>query len=321
MWMRWNYAIGFAIGLGIFGLWERSARPTRRKDVSVAGAFAREASLVLFLYAIWQLAGHLSVMQVTGAMDRGRDIFHAEQWLHLPSEVSVQKAFLPYPWLVRASNRYYAIAHVPALVIFLFWLFFRHRARYPSVRNTLALATGACLAIQLIPVAPPRMFPGLGFVDTGLRYGESVYGRLGQGMADQLSAMPSVHVLWAVLIGIAVVVISPSKWRWLVVAHPVVTIMVVTITANHWWMDGIVAVTVMGIAWVVQWSVRLAIAAVSAVSPDATGRPPGGERPGRVEPTPLAARRPCAGRCARRGSRRASPGRGSGRRRSPASTR
>ena len=253
MWMRWNYAIGFAIGLGIFGLWARSAR---RKDVSVAGAFAREASLVLFLYAIWQLAGHLSVMQVTGAMDRGRGIFHAEQWLHLPSEVSVQKAFLPYPLLVRASNRYYAIAHVPALVIFLIWLFSRHRARYPSVRNTLAIATGACLAIQLIPVAPPRMFPGLGFVDTGLRYGESVYGRLGQGMADQLSAMPSVHVLWAVLIGIAVVVISPSRWRWLVVAHPVATIMVVTITANHWWMDGIVAVTLMGIAWVVQWSVR-----------------------------------------------------------------
>src|SRR3954453_12629496 len=174
MWMRWNYAIGFAIGLGIFGLWARSQR---RKDVTVAGAFAREASLVLSLYAIWQLAGHLSVMQVTGAMDRGREIFRAEQWLHLPSEVSVQQAFLPYPFLVRASNRYYAIAHVPALVLFLIWLFSRHRARSPSVRNTLALATAACLAIQLIPVAPPRMYQGIGFVDTGLRYGESVYGR------------------------------------------------------------------------------------------------------------------------------------------------
>jgi len=50
-----------------------------------------------------------------------------------------------------------------------------------------------------------------------------------------------VHVGWSVLIAIVVIRISPSRWRWLIIAHPVVTSTVVVLTANHWWADGIVA--------------------------------------------------------------------------------
>ena len=65
------------------------------------------------------------------------------------------------------------------------------------MRTVLAWTTLCCLLIQLIPVAPPRMIPGIGIVDTGLRYNQSVYSH---GLPiDQLSAMPSVHVAWAVL--------------------------------------------------------------------------------------------------------------------------
>jgi len=109
------------------------------------------------------------------------------------------------------------------------------------VRNTVAILTAACLLIQLIPVAPPRMFENLGFVDTALRYGQSVYGVAGSGFADQLSAMPSVHVAWAVLEAVFVIQISPSRWRGLVLVHTTLTILIVTVTANHWWLDGIVA--------------------------------------------------------------------------------
>jgi len=72
-----------------------------------------------------------------------------------------------------------------------------------------------------------------------------VYGAVGTGISDQLSAMPSVHVGWAVLVGLAAVLFGTSKWRWVVVAHPVLTIAAVTVTANHWWLDGIVAVVLL----------------------------------------------------------------------------
>ena len=68
---------------------------------------------------------------------------------------------------------------------------------------------------------------------------------------DQLSAMPSVHVAWSVLIGYYVWKVSPSRWRFVGPLHAVVTIAVVVVTANHWWADGIVAVALLVVAaWV-----------------------------------------------------------------------
>jgi hypothetical protein len=240
-WLPWKHAIAAAIPLLVIGL---AWHPAGRRWRAIA-AFCREAALVLGLYALWALLGQLSLMQVDGAMDRGLAIWHFEQDIGLPSEVDMQKLILGHDLVVRACNQFYALVHVPALIVFLVWLFFRHRDRYPTWRTSLALLTAACLLIQFVPVAPPRLFRGLGFVDTANAFGESVYGPLGSPGPAQLSAMPSVHVGWAVLIGWAVVGVSSSRWRWWVLAHPVVTILVVVVTANHWWLDGIVAIAIL----------------------------------------------------------------------------
>ena len=253
MWLPWKPAVGLAMLLFAAGLGGRRAVGSRGR---VASAMAREAALILGLYAIWQLAGTLSVMQVNGAEARGRQIVSLQQWLFLPSEVSLQKLVLPHPLWVQFCNGYYAIAHVPALVVFLIWAFLRDRDRYARWRTTMALTTAACLAIQLIPVAPPRMFADLGFVDTALLYKQSVYSALGRGMAGQLAAMPSVHVAWAVIVAFGMWEISRSRWRWLGVAHAVVTVLVVSATANHYWLDGIVAVLLIGVAVLLQRGMR-----------------------------------------------------------------
>lgn len=263
MWLPWDLAVVAALCLASLGL------ATQGLDGvwAVASAFARECALVLGLYAIWQLAGSLSVAHVPVAMANARWVLHAEHVLRLPSEVSVQRSVLDHPLLVQAANGYYAVVHVPALIGFLIWLFVRHRERYPAVRNTMALLTGWSLLLALNPVAPPRMFPSLGFVDTAARYGQSVYGRVGSGISDQLSAMPSVHVGWAVLVGLAVIWISPSRWRWLVIVHPVATMWVVVATGNHFWLDGVVAVGLLVAALALQWSVAAMVSRVR-VRPD-----------------------------------------------------
>ena len=97
--------------------------------------------------------------------------------------------------------------------------------------------------------------PGLGIVDTPLLYHQSVYGRIGTGIASQLHAMPSVHVAWALLVGFGVVMVSSSRTRWLVLAHPIVTVLVVVATGNHFWLDGIVAAALLAMALFAQrWS-------------------------------------------------------------------
>ena len=83
-------------------------------------------------------------------------------------------------------------------------------------------------------------------VDTAVRYGQSVYAGAAGFDADQLSAMPSVHVGWAILVAIAVIGAARSRWRWLALVYPVLTTLVVVVTANHFWLDGIVAAALLG---------------------------------------------------------------------------
>ena len=134
----------------------------------------------------------------------------------------------------------------------------------------MALFTGISLLIQLIPVAPPRLLPSTGMVDTAVRYGQSVYSWGGGFDADEFSAMPSVHVGWALIVAIAVITVSRSRWRWLAAAYPVLTLLVVVVTANHFWLDGIVAALLVVLVLVVQRTARGLRPAESWDSPQIT---------------------------------------------------
>ena len=195
-------------------------------------------------------------MGTSGALPRARWLWHAERVLHLPSETALQRPFLSHPLLVQACNLYYDILHFPLLGACLIWLYARHRESYPRIRTTVALFTGASLLIQLIPVAPPRLLP----IDRHGRhrgaYGQSVYSWNGGFDADEFSAMPSVHVGWALIVAIAVITVSRSRWRWLAAAYPVLTLLVVVVTANHFWLDGIAAGLLVALVLVVQRAAR-----------------------------------------------------------------
>ena len=240
--LSWQYALIIAGTLGIVAVASRVARVARTwTGWSRWGGVAWEAALLFALYGLWMFAGSFTVMSPDGALPRARWLWHAERLMFLPSETSVQRLFLPHPLLVQAFNLYYDILHFPVLGVCLVWLYVRHRDRYPSIRTTVVLFTMISLLIQFIPVAPPRMLPATGMVDTAVRYGQSVYSWKGGFDADQLSAMPSVHVGWALIVAIAVITVSRSRWRWLAAGYPVLTTLAVVVTANHFWLDGVVA--------------------------------------------------------------------------------
>jgi PAP2 superfamily len=222
-----------AVVFGALGWWPHSPRAAWR-------LVAAETAVVLVLYALWLRAGELDPLGTEGGLGRGLRVWDIERWLHLPREQWLQQGPLANRLVLQASNLYYAGVHVPAMGVFLVWMYFRHRDHYRSWRTTLALTTGICLVIRYIPVAPPRFYPELGFVDTALQFNQSVYGAQGAGVSAQFAAMPSIHVAWGVLIGVAAWRASSSRWRWIAVVHAVATVYVVTSTANHWWLDGIV---------------------------------------------------------------------------------
>jgi len=247
--LSWSQAAVVAGGLIIASAGLRLARRSRLTAVAV---FLQESALVVALFALWQFAGSFTVMGPGGALARGRRIWHLERTLHLPSETALQHLFLPHPPLVQAFNLYYDVLHFPVLIGCLLWLFIWHRDLYIRRRTTLAVFTGACLLVQLVPVAPPRMLPRTGMVDTAVLYHQSVYQSTAGFDPDQLSAMPSVHVGWAILVAIMIISGARSRWRWLAVAYPVGTTLAVVVTANHYWMDAIVAALILALVLALQ---------------------------------------------------------------------
>lgn len=247
--LSWSQAAILGAVLFTVALALRVAVPRAPRILS---PFLREAGVLALLYALWQLAGSLSLDRSAGAYTRARWIVATERDWHLPSEVHVQDLVTPHVWLTQLCNLYYATMHFTVLFAFLLWMFLRHRNRYGYWRTTIVLVTASCLLIQLVPVAPPRLLPEFGFVDTAEQYGQSVYAAFGAVGPDELSAMPSVHVAWAALVAIAVWTLTTSRWRWLGVAHAAVTVFVVVATANHFWLDGIVAIALLGLALAAQ---------------------------------------------------------------------
>jgi hypothetical protein len=254
VWPTWDQAAALAALCGLTVLVVQRMRPTRLRTVVMASAL--ELGLMSSLYSIWRLARVLPLAQTDGAIDRARQIDRLQHALHMPTELSVQHFVLRHDWLAQFANTYYAVAHVPALIAFLVWLFVRHPEMYPRWRNALAILTAFCVVIRFVRIAPPRFLPDLGYIDLATHYGMSLYGPVGTGVSDQFAAMPSIHVGWAALVSFGIVAVSTSRWRWLFLLHVALTMFVVSATGNHWWLDGIVAIVLLLIAVALDSGVR-----------------------------------------------------------------
>jgi PAP2 superfamily len=247
--LSWQQAAGAAAGLAVATL---ALRAPGKPKLTSAAVFTRETALVLGLFALWQYAGSFAVMGPGGALGRARWIWRFERAVHLPSEAAIQHVFLHHPLIIQFFNLYYDSLHFPVLIACIVWLFVRHRDLYGRWRTTLVAFTGICLLVQLIPVAPPRMLPGAGLVDTAVLYHQSVYATTAGFDPDQLSAMPSVHVGWALLVAVAIITTLRSRWRWLAMLYPCMTTLAVIVTANHFWLDGIVAAAILALVLLAQ---------------------------------------------------------------------
>ncbi|WP_369777143.1 phosphatase PAP2 family protein [Streptomyces sp. R33] len=209
----------------------------------------RELLLVAGLFAVYKAGRMLSTDRTDEAFrDAGR-IWDAERSLHLPGEGAVQRLLLHGDALVHTANTYYAAVHFPATAAFLIWLYLRRPGHYLWARRVLAVLTGAALALHLaFPLAPPRMLGAAHLVDTGQVYGPSVYraAPAADTMANQFAAMPSLHFGWALMLALGMIAATRSRRRVLWLLHPLLTLLVVVGTANHYWLDAIVATVLLG---------------------------------------------------------------------------
>ncbi|MFJ3876271.1 phosphatase PAP2 family protein [Streptomyces sp. NPDC090077] len=211
----------------------------------------RELLLVAGLFAVYKAGRTLSTGRTDEAFRNAGRVWDAERALHLPGEGAVQRLLLHSDALVHTANTYYAAVHFPATALFLVWLYLRRPRHYLWTRRVLAVLTGAALVLHLsFPLAPPRMLDAAHLVDTAQVYGPSVYGAAPEAdtMANQFAAMPSLHFGWALMLALGMIAATRSRWRALWLLHPLVTLLVVVGTANHYWVDAAVAALLLGAA-------------------------------------------------------------------------
>lgn len=202
----------------------------------------KEIALLAALFGVYNLGRFLSAEHAGSAFRHADELIRWEAWLGLPSEATIQHHALKIDGLAQLANVFYASVHFPLTAIVLLWLLIRRPAEYAKARWALASLTGlALIGHMFFPLAPPRMMPG--WVDTGVLLGQSVYGpSTHSGVANQFAAMPSLHVGWALMVAVFLIRATRSRWRWLWIAHPLLTFTVVVVTANHYWLDGLVAI-------------------------------------------------------------------------------
>jgi membrane-associated phospholipid phosphatase len=135
------------------------------------------------------------------------------------------------------------------LGIVLLWVYLRRNEHFTRLRNTLLLANViGLIGFVVMPTAPPRMFPELGFVDTLANFGINHNSAIVRADANPYAAMPSLHSADSLIIGVALFLIVRSRWRFLWLFWPVWVWFSVMATGNHFWLDIVAGIFVAVIA-------------------------------------------------------------------------
>jgi hypothetical protein len=264
-------------------------------DSRFGGLLLRELALVVALLLVYKYARFLGKDHIDAAVRNARDVIGFERSLGVFTEARLQDLVVSDTTLVRFLNAYYLIAHVAVTAAAFVWLYVRHPAAYRRFRDVMIVITVTGMTLHLLmPLAPPRMFPHLGFVDTAKVIGPASYGAGSpyRGFANQFAAMPSLHFGWALVIAWAVLLATRSRWRYLVVLHPLITLAAIVLTANHYWLDAFAATVLFAFALGVDWLIehlrrrhRLRTEAVAGTAEPGSqsARPPNGS-PSRYRP-------------------------------------
>lgn len=203
---------------------------------------------------VYDAVTNLAPLQVGPALSHGRAILHLEQRLGMAPERALDGWLASHHKLGLILSDYYDNAHFVVTLGLLGWLWWRRSESYRPLRSALVLINLlAFVVFWLFPVAPPRMLDG--FVDVVASthaIGSWHTGSLAS-QANQLAAMPSLHIAWAAWCGVVLWRALRRPWaRVAAVAYPLMTAFAVLATGNHYVLDvlGGLVVTAMALGTV-----------------------------------------------------------------------
>ena len=209
--------------------------------------------LVLFCGAYWlyRLVRGLVDSRAGEAFENARSVIDVERALGLFIEPSVHAWVSGQALLNDATSWLYLNSHFAVTTVVLAWIYLRRNERFYFVRNMFMVAMGlALVGYAALPTAPPRFMPEWGFTDSVATFtGVDAESGTGDVLFNPFAAIPSMHVAFALMIGLTMAQIVRRSWArmlWWGYA-PMVTFVVIA-TANHWWIDAFLGALVAAFA-------------------------------------------------------------------------
>jgi len=204
----------------------------------------RDAVLQLALWGLADLlyegvrgvvAGHGDL-----ALANAERIVSLERATHTLWEPRLQSLVIGHHDVIVAANWLYVNVQFTVNALFLALLYAYRNHIFYFVRNMFFVAMAIALTVHLLlPVAPPRMLPRLGFVDT-IRQVAHVNQDSGAVslFVNPYAAVPSMHMCFALLVGFTVMRLVRRRWlKALALTYPLLVAAVVIATANHFLLD------------------------------------------------------------------------------------
>jgi membrane-associated phospholipid phosphatase len=203
----------------------------------IRSGWRRQLLLFLAAYVIYDLARWVFAGDPSAAVTHAHSVLRLERAVHVAIESSVQHALgagAP-SWVLGYIYLAAQFAVPPAALV---WLYRHSPEVYRGLRDTM-LATWliAIPIFALFPVAPPRLAER-GIVDTvSHQAGVSLTGR-STIFYNPFAAVPSLHVGFAVAIGVALFVALRPRWAKALALlwGPTVSLAVLA-TGNHYLFD------------------------------------------------------------------------------------
>ncbi|WP_216589095.1 bifunctional glycosyltransferase 87/phosphatase PAP2 family protein [Streptomyces brasiliscabiei] len=209
-----------------------------------------ELLLIRVTYAVYQRTRLEATGSRAAAEEHAGQILAVEKALFLDIEHWVNHTVVGIGWLRSFFDFYYTSFHFVVPLTVLGLLYWRRPADYRWARTAIGLTTLlALVGFFLYPLAPPRLMPGLGIVDTvnGVQdFSRPDYGKLTE-LTNQYAAMPSLHFGWSLWCGLTIAIVAPRVWmKVLGLLHPFFTVLAIVATGNHWVLDAVGGAAVVG---------------------------------------------------------------------------
>jgi hypothetical protein len=212
-----------------------------------------QLAVVLGAFAAYEVARHAMQPNWSEAFANARRIESVEQVLGVAWEQSLQRAFLAIPDVIPALNIFYFVGHFVFTAIFFVWLYRRSWDGFRSFRDAFLIATAISVVIHyLFPTAPPRL-AGVGLEDTLLIFsGIDIGSPTSSAISNPVAAVPSLHAAYALGVGMGVVRYARSSLVRLAGAlYPPLVIVTILVTGNHFVLDAVAGIAVIGAGFLI----------------------------------------------------------------------